>query len=109
MRRESSAVARYVCGWRLRIGVRPPSAETVTLLLAERSGMAHHGFNSFPGEPGVMLAQFEVEAPTLDAARQAAQNVGPAIRGALARYDGAGLIVEDLYEVRPAATLPADR
>jgi hypothetical protein len=78
--------------------------EAVTLLLAEHLGLAHHGFNSLPGEPDVWLAQFEVDAASDQAARVAAQQFGPRIRAALARYEGAGLTVGELYEVRPAAT-----
>lgn len=96
-------MARFVCGWKVRLGERPPGRETVTELAGHRLGMAYHGFNNLPGEPDMMLVEYEVDAPNIDAAKVAAAAFGPAIRAALARYDGAGLTVLDLYEVRPAA------
>lgn len=79
----------------------------MTSLLGERIGMAYHGFNSLPGVPGVWVAEFEVDTPDVAAAREAAQKVGPAIRAALARHEGAGLTVGALDEVRLAAPLPS--
>ncbi len=97
-------MSRFVCKWRVQVDDRPPSRETVTLLLAERIGSAWHGFNSLPGAADAWAAEFEVEAHDLAAAREAAEQYGPTIRVALARYDGAGLRVGELEEVRPAAT-----
>ncbi len=98
-------MARYVCTWRVKIGDRPPSRETVTVLLGERLHNAHRGFNSLPGVPDVWVEEFEVDAPDIAAAREVAEKFGSAIRAALAHYDGGGLTVGDLDEVRPATTV----
>ncbi len=90
----------YLCSWRIRIGDRPPRREYLTVLLAERLGVRHHGFNGLPGEAGVWVEDFEVEAESETAAKAAAEVVGQEIRTALARYDGVGLSVEGLQEVR---------